>query len=340
MRRSVVIRADGGHQIGTGHVTRSLRLADCLRGDGGTVTFVSQSIDGCAELIERRGHGLILLPPISQGSSVQAATAVSALEPDLVLNDVRDTSAAYMEPLRETGACLVNFDDRGEGAALADVLVDANRRPDEAAGAAGPRALFGPEYIVLDESFERAHRLPKGVRERVAEVLVFMGGSDPAGLTLRALEALDQLEPEWHTSVALGYGFARHAEAAELAARCRNVDLLPGPSDLAHRMQEADMALCSGGIAMFELACVGTPAVVWCQVDHEVDNARLFVERGAVRCLGLGDESGPGGVAEALRALADDTAARRAMSEAGKKTVDGRGLSRVVEAVETCEQRS
>ena len=51
-------------------------------------------------------------------------------------------------------------------------------------------------------------------------------------------------------------------------------------------------------------------------------------------------ESGPEAVAEALRALADDADARRAMSEAGKNTVDGRGLRRVVEAVETCVQRS
>lgn len=340
MRRAVVIRADGGHQIGTGHITRSLRLADRLRGDGSTVTFVSQSIDGCAELIERRGHGLILLPPISKGSGVQAATVVGTLEPDIVFTDVRDTTAAYMDGLRRTGARLVNFDDRGEGAALADVLIDANRPAAEAAEVSGPRALFGPEYIVLDESFERAHRLPKGVRERVEEVLVFMGGSDPAGLTLTALEAIEQLEPEWHTSVVLGYGFARHAEAAALGARCRNVDLLSAPADLAYRMQEADVALCSGGIAMFELACVGTPAVVLCQVEHEVRNAEFFVERGAVRCLGLGGECDSEAIAEALRALVDDVDARRAMSEAGKRIVDGRGLSRVVEAVETCVQRS
>jgi spore coat polysaccharide biosynthesis predicted glycosyltransferase SpsG len=345
MRRSVVIRADGGRHVGTGHLARMLRLAQRLSQSGGTVTFVSRpldarSLDGCSGLLEAGGYGLVLLPPISDSSGAQAASAVSALEPDLILNDVHDTSHAYMRALRATGARLVNFDDRGAGAWLADVLVDANRAPEEASEAGGARALFGPDYIVLDEAFERAHRLPKGVRERVEELLVFMGGSDPAGLTLRALRAIERLDTPWHTTVVLGYAYQDRAEAVALAARCRHVDVVSGADDLAPRMQGADMALCSGGITMFELACVGTPAVVWCQVPHELDNARTLAGHGIVRCLGLGDAVTAEAVAQSLVMLAGDVPARRAMSEAGKRAVDGRGLSRVVEAIEQCVLQS
>jgi spore coat polysaccharide biosynthesis protein SpsF len=241
-----------------------------------------------------------------------------------------------MQRLRTSGAEILNFDDRGDGAALADVLVDANRLPEEAAGVPNVRALFGPDYIVLDERFAQAHERPKVIRERVEEVLVFMGGSDPAGLTLRALDALEQLDPEWHTTVALGYAFQDCEEAQRRAARAPNVEVVVGPADLAAPMAQADMALCSGGIAMFEVACVGTPSIVWCQVPHELHNARLFTERGIVRCLGLGDEVEAGAAADALETLANDAAARRAMSEAGKRAVDGRGLNRVMEAIEQC----
>lgn len=340
MRRSAVIRADGGHAIGTGHLTRTLHLADRLAHSGEQVTFVSQSSDGAAALCEQRGYALILLPPISNGSGAQAASAISALEPGLIINDVRDTNEAYMRALRLSDATIVNFDDRGAGASLADVLVDANRPPEEARAIAGPRACFGSDYMVLGDAFERAHRLPKGVRDRVEELVVFMGGSDPSGLTLTALRAIELLAPDWHTTVLLGYGYEGHAEAATLAARCRNVDLVAGADDLAGHMQAADMALCSGGIAMFELACVGTPSIVCCQVPHELDNARRFVEWGAVRCLGLGDACRPRNMADALGALAADVAARRAMSDAGKRVVDGRGLSRVMEVIEACVQQS
>jgi spore coat polysaccharide biosynthesis predicted glycosyltransferase SpsG len=336
MQRHAVVRADGGHEIGTGHLARTLLLADRLKESGARVTFASYSVDGCAALLQRCGHELVLLPPISQGSSARAASAVCALEPGLIVNDIRDTSAEYMRRLCTSGAGIVNFDDRGEGAALADVLVDANRRPEEAAGAPNACVLFGPDYIVLDERFDEAHGRPKAVRDRVEEVLVFMGGSDPAGLTLRALDVLEQLDPEWHTTVVLGYAFRDREEAQQRAARVRNADVVVGPADLAARMAQADMALCSGGIAMFELACVGTPSIVWCQVPHEFDNARLLAERGIVRCLGLGDEVAAGAAADALAALANDAAARRAMSEAGKRTVDGRGLGRVMEAIEQC----
>jgi UDP-2,4-diacetamido-2,4,6-trideoxy-beta-L-altropyranose hydrolase len=337
--RSVVIRADGDHRIGTGHLARMVRLARRFSQSGDRVTFVSRSADGCAALIKRRGYGLILLPPISDGSGAQAASAVGALEPFFVLNDVRDTTAEYMESLRSFGVRAVNFDDRGPGAELADLLIDANRRPDEAAGVT-PWALFGPDYIVLDEAFERAHELPKGVRDEVAELLVLAGGSDPAGLTLKALRAVERLEPAWHTTVVLGHAYRDHAEAAVLAERCRNVDLVVGAEDLAPCMQEADMAVCSGGIAMFEVACVGTPALVGCQVPHEVHNVRLLEERGAVRGLGLVDQLTVDEIAAALGSLAGNVEMRHAMSEAGKRVVDGRGLDRVVEAIEQCVQQS
>ena len=340
MRRSVVIRADGGYRVGTGHLARMLRLANRLSQSGGTVTFVSRSLNGCAGLVEAGGHALVLLPPISEGSGAQAASAVGALEPNLILNDVRDTSHGYMHALQATGARMVNFDDRGPGSWLADVLVDANRLPKDASEAGNARALFGPDYIVLDEAFERSHRLPKGVREGVEELLIFMGGTDPAGLTLRALRMLERLAPPWHTTVVLGYAYQDHAEAVALAARCRRVDVVSGADDLAPRMQGADMALCSGGITRFELACVGTPAIVWCQVPHELENARLLAESGVVRCLGLGDEVGDEAVVQALVMLAGDVPARRAMSEAGKRAVDGRGLSRVAEIIEQCVLQS
>jgi len=340
MQQSVVIRADGSHRIGAGHIARMCHLADRLQNSGSRVTFVSHASDGCDALVKARGHGLILLPPVSQGSSPHAASAVCGLGPHLIVNDIRDTSDHYMRLLRMTGAQIINFDDRGAGAELADLLVDANRLPEEAAEVARLCAFFGPDAIVLDEAFERAHRRPKIVRDRVETLLVFMGGSDPAGLTLRALEVLERLDPAWRTTVVLGYAFRKRPEVEALAAQRPNVEIVVGPGDLASRMHEADMALCSGGIAMFELACVGTPSIVWCQVAHERRNARLLAGRGIVRCVGLGDEPQIEAVAEALRALANDTAARCAMSKAGKETVDGRGLDRVMEAIEQCVPQS
>jgi hypothetical protein len=96
MQRHAVVRADGGHEIGTGHLARTLLLADRLKESGARVTFASYSVDGCAALLQRCGHELVLLPPISQGSSVRAASAVCALEPALIVNDIRDTWAEYV----------------------------------------------------------------------------------------------------------------------------------------------------------------------------------------------------------------------------------------------------
>ena len=99
MQRTVAIRADGGHQVGTGHLARTFCLADRLHRSGSRVTFVSRPLDGCADVFEGLPHGLILLPLVSEGPSARAASAVRALGPNLIVNDVRDTSDEYMRAL-------------------------------------------------------------------------------------------------------------------------------------------------------------------------------------------------------------------------------------------------
>jgi spore coat polysaccharide biosynthesis predicted glycosyltransferase SpsG len=98
-------------------------------------------------------------------------------------------------------------------------------------------------------------------------------------------------------------------------------------------MCAADLAITHGGNSLYELAAVGTPAVVLCRRQRQQQNARFFQERGTALSLGAGTEVAAERLRAAVRELAADPARRAAMAAAGRRTVDGDGLARVCRLV-------
>jgi spore coat polysaccharide biosynthesis predicted glycosyltransferase SpsG len=71
------------------------------------------------------------------------------------------------------------------------------------------------------------------------------------------------------------------------------------------------------------------------QVPHEVDNADRFAERGAVVNLGLGGELAEERLRESIAGLMASRGARDELSRSGKELIDGLGLDRFVDSVES-----
>jgi spore coat polysaccharide biosynthesis predicted glycosyltransferase SpsG len=105
------------------------------------------------------------------------------------------------------------------------------------------------------------------------------------------------------------------------------------PRSIAGLMVKADLAITTGGNTVFEFAALGTPAITLCVRRRQDGNAEYFQQLGAVRNLRLGDAVTEADLAVEIVTLAADRAKRQAMSEAGRRAVDGRGLERVVDAV-------
>jgi len=85
---------------------------------------------------------------------------------------------------------------------------------------------------------------------------------------------------------------------------------------------------------MHEACCVGTPAVAVCQpIDHQVELAEWLEVQGAMRSAGDGTKCGADRIAQLVCEVAGDASSRRAMSEAGRALVDGRGTDRTARAI-------
>ena len=107
----------GDVAVGLGHVYRSTQLAHELLDH--EVLFVSPPGNDLA-VDQLTLHGFSVHVP----SEPDLARAVLQLKPDLVVNDVLNTDREYVLSLKNGGARVVNFEDLGPGAEVADVVVN------------------------------------------------------------------------------------------------------------------------------------------------------------------------------------------------------------------------
>ncbi len=133
----------------------------------------------------------------------------------------------------------------------------------------------------------------------------------------------------------LGPAFGHRAELDELIKTLPyRPRILSQVEHMADILVEADVVLCSGGMTVFEIAALGRPGIVLCQNAKEDERMRRFAREGSIVHLGLGTEVSEATIRERTQELLTDRGARRRMSEAGMRLVDGKGASRAAAVME------
>lgn len=259
-RRHVVFVVAGYAAIGMGHVYRALMLAHEITRH--QITFVcTRQSELALENVASRDYRVL-----RQGKEPLWET-VLAQKPDLVVNDFLDTSAEYMRRLLDSGARCVNFEDMGEGAELASLVINAlyNDCPDS------PRMRCGPAYFCLRDEFLHASR--NAFRPNVETLLITFGGTDQRDFTRRTLDVVEPICRDLGIKIRIvtGPGYA-HKEKLErrLEELANPLILFAWATNIMSRMMEgADLALCSAGRTVYELAHMRVPGIVFATHGRE-----------------------------------------------------------------------
>jgi spore coat polysaccharide biosynthesis predicted glycosyltransferase SpsG len=328
---AIWFRVDGGPAVGLGHVARALALAEEAAARGLRPRFVLN--DDASAFAFVRGRGFADVAPAPPALEEEVRFLVEAAGAGPLVTDLRGKDPSFYRRLREAGVLTCAVDDMGE-ALVAHVVVNGGA----AAGFARYRELWPPQrfllgtaYIPLPPAF--AAEPPPADGPGRTRLLVTFGGSDVDDYTRRALAALATLEP-LDVELALGPAYRWLEEARALAAASPHRVTVHAPAvDMLPLYRRARLALAAGGITQYELLSSGVPTVSVPHVAREEAECAAFAEAGAVETFPPA-ELRPGGAAlAAVRRLWDDAPRRRAMAATGRRLVDGRGASRVMDAV-------
>ena len=324
-RKTILVRLDGYPKIGLGHIYRGILLAHSLI-EHKIIFVISEKSKLGMEKLDSSHYKYRMIK-----SNDEVADIVREEKVDIVINDILDTDEEYIKSLRETGVRVVNFEDRGPGSFLADATVNALYEKPYSDAYDRKNFYWGSKYYMVREEFLLNE--PKEFSEKVNEVLVTFGGTDPANLTQKAVKALLQADEKVHATIVLGLGYEKEDEIRKLiSGREEDFEILRNVPSMSLIMNKADLAICSQGRTMLELATMGVPTIIMSANSREADHAFGGMGNGFFN-LGLGEETDENTISETVRFLARTPELRKNMREQMLKRDLRGGADRVKELI-------
>jgi UDP-2,4-diacetamido-2,4,6-trideoxy-beta-L-altropyranose hydrolase len=339
---TLIIRADANPQMGIGHVLRCLALAQAWVTTGGKVVFaMTTSAKPLQARLCAAGAQVVYLA-VDEGSGEDAGATVALARQyhaTWVVVDGYHFGMIYQQRLKEAKLQVLVIDDYGHAKRYyADVVLNHNGHAHESLYTVREpetRLLLGPRYALLRREFGQ-QRLPRCETAPIAcRLLVTLGGSDPAYVTGKVLQALAEVTSDLlETMVVVGVS---NPHVERISAQTRSVRRAPRlvqqvPS-MAPLMKWADFAIAAAGTTAWELAFMGVPSMLIPLAENQRAVADKLGEAGAAVNLGWHESLTPGVIADTVKTLMVASEKRRQMSERGRSLVDGHGAARVVAAL-------
>jgi UDP-2,4-diacetamido-2,4,6-trideoxy-beta-L-altropyranose hydrolase len=343
INQKLFIRADGGVQIGSGHIMRMIALGQAWQDQGGEVIFISTEITQDLgvkikkehfQLVRIHGH------PGTPKDLEETCTVISRFggHKQTVAVDGYNFNADFQLGLKKTGCRLLFMDDYGQSEAYhADWVLNQNitaRKEIYVKRGENTRPLLGTQFALLRREFHRHLREPKIIPKIASKVLLTLGGTDLGNVTGKVIEALKGLPLELKVIVGgSNPNLADLRNAAEIAAsKTASIDLIINPTDIPNLMKWADLAVAAGGSTAWELLFMGVPSLFFILANNQHAIGMVLDKKELGICLtGFEKPSDYARLAKEVSKLSIDFRRREKLSINCRSAVDGWGSRRVVE---------
>ena len=304
-----VFRCDAAAQIGFGHLSRCIALAEALRLSDIASTFGGLFEAAAKDQIAVAGFDRadFAEPVNTKAADSQLSDMMTKKSPGFIVVDSYRADEDYLAGLKSLNCATVIFDDFGALKRYpCDVVLNFTWEASSLSYPKGPVLLLGPTYFPARRRLVELR--PKSIeRQRVGRVrnlLIAIGGADPKRIAARLIRILR----EDHVQTCLRVIAAHDADLSDTLADFASGSLvLPRQPDLSEPLLWADACITGGGMIKYESAFMGVPAAAIAQNDGQAVETRALTGAGLVFDLGLADDRSDKELASALdRFLADD----------------------------------
>jgi UDP-2,4-diacetamido-2,4,6-trideoxy-beta-L-altropyranose hydrolase len=332
-----VFRVDSSIQIGLGHLMRCVALADELKREGCTVTFLCRALEG--NLIESVEHKVIVLEKnddfqsddlylnwlgATQGQDAKQTIKVLPKMTDLLVVDSYALGQYWHQKLRAHTKKILVIDDLADRLFDCDILLNQNLGAEEKVYEGRvPRdckLLLGCNYALLRPEFSetRTEALEKRqYNTEIENILVSLGGSDIDNVTY---DILQQLDSKFNIVVVLGKT-SPHNKMIKAYAQNKNIEVIVDANNMSELMLNADIAIGAGGSTSWERCCLGLPTLLCVLADNQRDAAERLEDLGAVIIIK--------NLKTDLQLIIENSDYQNIMSNNAKSICDGLGCKRV-----------
>lgn len=321
-RKRVLFRTVGQRKLGMGHIYRCISIAYKLIGH--EVMFVTDSESDMG--IEKLKSSFFPYEVIKDNEDYERV--LRDWKPDIVINDILDTNEEVIRLERRYAGRIVNFEDVGPGARLADAVINAlyENHPDK------PGNVYeGSDYFFIRDEFLEEN--PKEFSEECRNIMIMFGGADPSDLTGRLYNICKELHGKLQDiSFHFITGFAYSKKDKIKTLPDMNIFVHNDVKRVSLFMKDSDLAITSQGRTIFELASMGVPAIVLAQNEREAEHVFAGIQNGFIN-LGVGNKADDKTVIQTVRWLAETPNVRKEMRNAELTHEFRMGQKRVIDII-------
>lgn len=340
---NLIIRTDASAIIGLGHAMRCLALAQAIQDERKEAIFVLATR---APNLESRlkAEGMQVVHLEAKAGSVQDARETSALARSLscqwLVLDGYHFQGEYQRMIKDTGLSLLFIDDYSHAEHYyADLVFNQNVYAHEKLyqnRESYTKLLLGTRYALLRREFLQRPRWIREIPSRAKRILVTLGGADPDNVTLKIIQALQEVEVAGLEAIVVLGGSNRHYQEllAVLEKSEASVELRRNVINMPELMAWADVAVTAGGTTVWELAFMGVPSLVLILAENQRLTAETLGGMEVVINLGWHTYVTVDKIRDEVTLLCSCYEKRSEMSQKAGVLVDGKGSSRVLDNLE------
>lgn len=329
----IIIRTDSSYKIGTGHVVRTVTLAEKLQERGAKLEFICLDEPGnMIGYIEKKSFKVHTISNKNDSISV-----IKNIKPDLSIVDSYNISLEDENKMREFSGKLMAIDDLARSH-NADIILDQNlvdnyeKRYDKKVPDTCIK-LFGPAYAILRDEFTLHKKILGKKPYEINKIMVFFGGTDPDNVTMKIIQCLDSKYSDIEINVVVGSSNPNKDTIKNFCSKRKNFKFHCQIDYMAELMKESDLIIGAGGTTTWERMCIGTPAIVISIADNQEEICAKAAEDNLIFYLGKHTEFSESKFIQTFDSLLRGSNQLLEMAQKGQKIVDGLGAKRITDVI-------
>lgn len=340
----IAIQADGGIDIGMGHIMRTLVLAKELSKinevfyicrverkywyENYTKVSVLDQITNNEICSSKYIQGIKKI--LSEGFEVRflneemLTNQLKEIEADLLITDSYFVRERYFEETKKIFKKTAYIDDTNKYYFNVDFLINQNIDAKDFHYKVNhdTRLLLGTDYLLLREEFRNLHR--KNIKDNVEDIMITVGGADPYKLTEKILNFVGKMDYKFHVIIGPSFDDISFIEKFENS----NIRFYYN-ANMCEIMSKCDMVISACGSTLYELSACGVPTLGIIIADNQQGIANKLNDMNIILNLGWYNKISKKDLINNINKMACDYVLRKYLSERACKLIDGRGAKRI-----------
>lgn len=281
----IAIRADGGSQIGMGHIMRTLVLAKELAktNDVFYICKVDNSLSSKyksgIDKVKAEGFNVVT---INENNIINDLKNIAV---DCLITDSYDVNEEYFNLTKGMFEITGYVDDMNLHYFNVDFIINQNIGAEEYSYKANKdtRLFLGTNYTMLREEFRKNPN--KNIKKEVQNFMITVGGADPNGITNIICNYVKDLEFKFHIVIGPSFREENIKKLIYLENLKDNINLYFN-ANMIEIMNECDIAISACGSTLYELSACRVPVLGLIIADNQEKIAHKMHEEGLIYNLG------------------------------------------------------